>query len=297
MEVSFLFEQFIAYIVHIRNYSPATISGYRSTFRQFIRENKLEGAKLNTINQFTVENWLMEWRINKKWMANTFIWHHKHLNCFYEWMKKKWIVPENFIKSIEKPRLEQRIPRRLSLDQSEKLLQAIRSSRYKYTFEKQKSLAIISLMLFGWLRKSEVLNLKIYNVDMDKSIIHIIQGKWKKDRLVPMCSHLRTILDGYIKERQRLWKTSEFFINPSQQDNQSWQKSIARIIDKLKAKTKLDFSAHSLRHTFATLMLEWWCDIYTLSKIMWHSKITTTTIYLTCSEKLLLSSIEKHPLN
>lgn len=58
-----------------------------------------------------------------------------------------------------------------------------------------------------------------------------------------------------------------------------------------------DFSPHTLRHTFATLMLEGNCDIYTLSRLMGHSKITTTTIYLSSSARLMASSVERHPLN
>lgn len=295
MEISFLFEQYVAYMTHIKDYSPSTIRWYRSTFLQFKKTLNVEN--IHCINQFTVENWLMDGRIKNMWLPSTFISHHKHLNCFFEWMKKKGSIPDNFIKDIEKPRLEQRIPRRLSLEQADVLLRAIYTIRWTYKFEKQKNLAIIALMLFAWLRKSEVLKLKTHNINMDTSIIHIVQAKWKKDRLVPMCSRLQTIIKEYLLERDRLDKSTDFLINPSQWDSYTWPKAIDRLIKRLREKTKLDFSAHALRHTFATLMLEWWCDIYTLSKMMWHSKINTTTIYLSCSEKSLLQSIEKHPLN
>lgn len=295
MEVSFLFEQFIAYITHMRWYTPATVLWYQHTFKAIQKDINM--TSIHGVNQFTIENWLMDGRIRKKWMPNTFIFHHKHLNCFFEWMKKKWIIERNFVKEIEKPRLEQRLPRRLSKDNSELLIQTTRSFRYTYKFEKYKNVAIIAIMLLWWLRKSEVLNLKTYNIDMDKCIMHVIQGKGKKDRIVPMCSRLHTILADYFNERKRLDKTTEFLITPAQNDRWSWVKAVDRLILKLKKKTWLDFSAHTLRHSFATLMLEWWCDIYALSKILGHSKITTTTIYLACSEKSLLQSIEKHPLN
>lgn len=74
-------------------------------------------------------------------------------------------------------------------------------------------------------------------------------------------------------------------------------RGMTKLITRLKAKAKLDFSAHTLRHSFATLMLEGGCDIYTLSKIMGHSKITTTTIYLQCSQAQMSKSIEMHSLN
>lgn len=295
MEISFLFEQYIAYITHMRWYTPATINGYRDTFKAIQKDIPMRSV--HEISQFTIENWLMDGRIRKKWMPNTFICHHKRLNCFFEWLKKKGVIEKNFVKEIEKPRLEQRLPRRLSKDNAEILIQATRSFRYTYKFEKCKNVAIIAIMLLWGLRKSEVLNLKTHDIDMDKCIIHVIQWKWKKDRIVPMCSRLHTILWEYFSERKRLEKTTEFLITPSQNDRWSGVKSVDRLILRLKKKTGLDFSAHTLRHSFATLMLEGGCDIYALSKMMGHSKITTTTIYLACSEKSLLQSIEKHPLN
>ncbi|MBI5754552.1 site-specific integrase [Candidatus Peregrinibacteria bacterium] len=74
-------------------------------------------------------------------------------------------------------------------------------------------------------------------------------------------------------------------------------KGIQRLVERLRKRSGINFSAHTLRHAFARLMLEGGCDIYTLSKIMGHSKITTTTIYLACSNQQMSKSIEMHSLN
>ncbi|MEO0687498.1 MAG: tyrosine-type recombinase/integrase, partial [Cyanobacteria bacterium J06649_11] len=75
------------------------------------------------------------------------------------------------------------------------------------------------------------------------------------------------------------------------------EKGIQLLIAKLRKATGLSFSAHTLRHSFATLMLEGGCDIYTLSNLMGHSKISTTTIYLQCNNYHKKRAIEKHILN
>lgn len=72
---------------------------------------------------------------------------------------------------------------------------------------------------------------------------------------------------------------------------------IKLLVGRIRQKTNINFSAHTLRHGFARLMLEGGCDIYTLSKIMGHSKITTTTIYLSCSTQQMSKAIELHALN
>ena len=72
--------------------------------------------------------------------------------------------------------------------------------------------------------------------------------------------------------------------------------TIKDLIQKIRARSGIYFSAHVLRHTFATLMLEGGCDIYSLSKMMGHSEIQTTTIYLSASTVHLHKQIHKHPL-
>jgi site-specific recombinase XerD len=73
--------------------------------------------------------------------------------------------------------------------------------------------------------------------------------------------------------------------------------SLKRLVAKIRNATGMSFTIHKLRHTFATLMLEGGCDIYSLSKMMGHSDIKTTTIYLAASAEHLRAQMVKHPLN
>lgn len=115
--------------------------------------------------------------------------------------------------------------------------------------------------------------------------------------MVPISTRLGAFLKQYIQDRQRLGKQCESFFTTAQYDHPLPGKSVDRLTRRLREKLGLHFTAHSLRHTFATLMLEGGCDIYTLARLLGHSKITTTTIYLTCTARMMASSVEKHPLN
>ena len=135
------------------------------------------------------------------------------------------------------------------------------------------------------------------DVDLSRMVVTVIQGKGKKDRIVPISTRLALVLREYLKDRERLQKRSENFFVTAQKDRPMGTQCIDNLVEKLRNKTGIKFTPHSLRHTFATLMLEGGCDLYTLSRMMGHSKITTTTVYLACTPKMMMSSIERHPLN
>ncbi|MDD2891493.1 MAG: tyrosine-type recombinase/integrase [Candidatus Gracilibacteria bacterium] len=252
---------------------------------------------LRDLTKNRIEDWLIEGRLTRNWKASTYIDYHKRFGTFLTWLSKRGKVEGNFMKEIDLPRLERTIPKGLTFDQAEVLIQTCRRMRYKYRFEQIRNYTVLNTLLFTGMRKSEIANLYCDDVNMQNLTIHVIQGKGKKDRVLPISSKLAAILKEYIIERKRLNRQCEKFFLQSQFDKPMGTESVDRIVERLRKKTKIYFTAHSLRHSFATLMLESGCDIYTLSKMMGHSKITTTTIYLACSAKQMMSSIEKHPLN
>ncbi|EKE26536.1 MAG: Site-specific recombinase, phage integrase family/ribosomal subunit interface protein [uncultured bacterium (gcode 4)] len=294
-EMATLIKQYLVYLEFVQNYTKVTVSWIKSSLNYFMNDNKI--WYIYEINRNLVEEWLLNWRVYKKWKPSTYVYHHKHLNWFYKWLEKKGIVEENFIKDIEKPKLENTLPKWLKKEEAELILMSIKRLKYTYKYETTRNYTVIATMLLTWLRRFEILNLHINDIQLNEMYINVVQGKWRKDRIVPISTRLSVIFHDYIKERERLNKKCEHFFTTSQYDKPMGVRCIDVLVKKLRQKTKIDFSSHSLRHTFATLMLEWGCDIYTLSKMMWHSKITTTTIYLACSPKQMLKSIEKHPLN
>jgi site-specific recombinase XerD len=147
------------------------------------------------------------------------------------------------------------------------------------------------------IRKNELLNLKYTDVDVENMSIFIRQGKGSKDRIVPINYRLAEALQKYIVVRKKAFKTCPEFFTSYTYDMGFTESGMKRLIEKIVITSDVKFTFHKLRHTFATLMLEGGCDIYSLSKMMGHSDIKTTTIYLAASVQHLREQILKHPLN
>lgn len=97
------------------------------------------------------------------------------MNTFITWLVKRGKVEANFMKGIDLPRLEHHLPKGLSLEQAELLIQACKRMRCKYKFEHTRNNAILNLLLFTGMRKGEVANLYYEDVNINNFTIHIIQ--------------------------------------------------------------------------------------------------------------------------
>lgn len=290
-----LAERYVQYCSIIRNYAPSTIRNYRTILMRFLDETGIES--FDGLNRHNFEDWFFKGRLERKWSAATFRHMHKHLNTFMKWLVKESYLENNALEGLEKPKLEQRIPRTLTREQAMLVLDASYHYPYAYTFERYRNRALVGVMLLAGLRRGEALDLKLNDLSIENRSIFIRQGKGAKDRVVPMNQKLCAILQDYVRDRKRLNKRCIYLFAAVQGDEKLERRAVVNLIQKLKQTTKLSFSAHTLRHAFARLMLEGGCDIYTLSKIMGHSKITTTTIYLSCSSQQMNKSIEMHALN
>jgi site-specific recombinase XerD len=157
--------------------------------------------------------------------------------------------------------------------------------------------ALFSTFVHAGLRRSELIHLQYSDVDLENNALFVRQGKGAKDRMIPISYVLAETLHRYIEERKKLNYMSPRFFVSSKKDQGLSLDGLKHLIDQVCRITGFKFSSHKLRHTFATLMLEGGCDIYSLSKMMGHSDIKTTTIYLSASIEHLRTQIDKHPLN
>ncbi len=295
MDIQILEQKFYEHSIFIRGYSKATVRRYKYTIGFYCR---FTGIK--NINEVTVENvraLFLYGRTVRKWKTNTYLVFFKSLLVFFRWCVKQGVLNKNPVEEIETPKLEKYLPPKLTKQDSLRLLETIHNYPYDYPFLRYRNYAILSTFIFAGLRKQELLNLKYADVDIENLTIFVRQGKGAKDRIIPMSYTLAQSLKQYLEHRKRLKKTCAGFFTSLNRNHGFTDSGLKRIVEQIQTASGITFTVHKLRHTFATLMLEGGCDIYSLSRMMGHSDIKTTTIYLAASAEHLRSQITKHPLN
>jgi len=136
----------------------------------------------------------------------------------------------------------------------------------------------LTLIYSAGLRSQEAINLKLSDIDFERKTIHIRQSKYKKDRIVPLSGYIAKGLRKYISaERPHIW-----LFNGKEPDGRYSVKGLSWIIRENLKKTdiKKDVSLHSLRHSYATHLLEDGVDIVTIKELLGHAHIATTMLYL-----------------
>jgi len=295
MDILTVRDSFCAYSTSIRGYSPDTIKRYRAAIG--VLRSYGEVTRLGECTEEKVREFFYRGRAERHWAASTFETYHRSLKVFFRWCVKQKFLAANPTKDIELPKAVKSLPLRLTEQESLRLLEVVLNYPWPYRFQRYRNHAIMATLLYAGLRKSELLRLQLVELDFENQSIFVRQGKGAKDRMVPMSPTLAPMLRRYLQERTRLGKTCPEVFASLNRDMGLTTEGLKRVVTDVRRITGLHFGVHGLRHTFATLMLEGGCDLFSLSKMMGHSDIKTTTIYLAASAAHLRAQMMKHPLN
>lgn len=295
MSIAILLEDFCEHSIHFRGVSQQTAKRYREHIIYFYQYSEINQA--NQINRKTALQFFLYGRRDRNWKPRTFRTYYMSLLVFFRWCVKEGYLEENPIEGMELPQIERSLPKGLNQQKAMQLLEVVYNMPYEKIFQKYRNHAIFSMFLFAGLRKSELLNLNYGDVDIQHLTIFIRRGKGAKDRIVPMSQTLADILKAYVKQRKEEKTLCLKFFVSSKHNTAFTVHGLKHLTLKIKKVSGIKFTIHQLRHTFATFMIEGGCDIYSLSKMLGHSDIKTTTIYLSASAEHLRTQMTKHPLN
>lgn len=279
----------------MRGYSKKTIQKYQYSIRTYCRI-----AKVETIAEVTTDNvraMFFHGRVERHWKASTFLAIHQSLLVFFRWCQKEGWLTVNPVEDVENPKLNKPVPAALTEQEALKLLEIVYNYPYDYKFVRYRNHAVFATFLLAGLRLNELLSLKYADVDIENLSILVRQGKGGKERYVPMSYTLANILKRYVSERKRLQKTCPEFFTSSNRNCGFTESGLRHFIKLVQKRCSIKVGIHKLRHTFATLMSDNGCDLVSLSRMLGHSDIKTTLIYVHSSAKQFRTQITKHPLN
>lgn len=293
-ELPSLFGRFYEYSLVFKGNSPDTIRWLKFNLNSFQRASGIQLVK--DIRQQNIEAWIIEKKLEKNWSPRSIRHGLLSMRLFLDWCKNSGLIESNCARKIPFPKIPKLLPKHLSKEEATSLLEWTEHFKFDYKFERHRALAIIAMFIFTGIRLSELRNLKISEVDIPNRTLFVKSGKGDKDRVIPLNYKLISVLEKYLADRKRMKKCCPYFFTAMRQDSQMGDLVVKRLVIRLREKSGIYFYPHLLRHTFATLMLEGGCDLFSLSKMMRHSDIKTTTIYLSATTGHLQEQIGKHPL-
>ena len=295
MPITFLLEEFCSYSQHLKGHSQQTIIRYRENISFYCSYSGVTTA--TDINQKNVLQFFLFGRKERRWRARTFRTYYMSLHVFFAWCVKHGYLEYDYTETIDLPKLEQTERSGLSQSKAERLLEFAFNYPYETEFLRHRNHAIFSVFIFAGLRKSELINLKVTDVDLEARTLFVRMGKGSKDRMIPINSALAFSLQRYLTERYKKKKSAPYFFVSAKRNSGLTQHGLKHLVDLMKRESGIAFSCHILRHSFARFMLEGGCDIYSLAKLMGHNDIRVTSGYLFASVNQLQSQITKHPLS
>ena len=276
-----------------KKYSGNTIMSYMNDLNKF--DLFLNNKDITKIDKTVIRSFI-ESEKNRKLSDRTISHDLIVIKNFYKYLEKNNSIKNNPSVDIELPKLKKALPHVLSLDEVDKILDIELKDKYAY-----RNKAMLELMYSSGLRISELVNLKIQDIDLEEDIVRVT-GKGSKMRIVPIGDYAIYYLNLYINEYRSLLmksKVSDYLFLNSRGDRISRQAMFKIIKQIIRDKNiKKDVSPHTLRHSFASHMLENGADLRSIQELLGHSDISTTQIYTHISNKKIKENYEEsHPHN
>jgi len=267
--------------------SKNTVSSYKNdilSFSKWLKKNninfiKITSSDVNLYISYLFTSGLKSTSINRK------ISSIKH---FYLFLLKRKIIKTSPLDEITAPKQENYLPVSISEDEVEKILS---SPDLNIKIERRDK-AMIEILYATGMRISELVNLKLTDIDINRSVIKVF-GKGSKERLVPFGEEAAEALDIYLKDREKYNCKDVFLSNRGSKITRGafWQRIKIYIA---RENLKPSISPHSLRHAFATHLLNRGADLRSVQMLLGHSDLSTTQIYTHIAKKRLGEILKKH---
>lgn len=278
-------EAFIDYLKVEKGLAPNSIAAYTRDLKKYTRYLKKEGlSDPKDITRNNIADFLFYLR--KKISPISISRILSAVKSFHKFLLREKISGQDPADLIETPRLEKKIPGFLTLDEVSAILKAPNLKKTQGIRDR----AILELMYATGLRVSELVKLKLLDLNLDIGFVKC-KGKGSKERIVPLGQVAGRFLRKYLQEaRAKLLKGSEsLYIFLAQGGRPISRQSVWKMSKAMvkKCRIKKDVSPHTLRHSFATHLLERGADLRSVQEMLGHSSITTTQIYTHVNQRRL----------
>ena len=282
--------EFLKYLKEEKNYSDLTIIDYYEDLKEFLETVNKDVVLVEKSDIKKYLNKLFE-RDNKSYTISRKI---SSLKSFYKYLNLKGIMNYNPMSNIKYPKKEKLLPKFIQYNELEELLKVSKDGQFG-----DRNNLIIELLYDTGVRVSELVNIKLSDIDFDNKKIRIM-GKGSYERFAFFGENGYIALKKYINglRIQLLDNKQSDYLILNKNGVKITPRGVAKIIDGLIENTsiKLKISPHTLRHTFATHLLDNGCDIRSVQEMLGHKNINSTQVYThVTSERLKEVYFRSHP--
>ena len=279
------------YLLYEKKYPLNTVNSYISDISFFLSYISSMNKKVTDVDKNIVRNYL-KILSDLKYNNSTIARKLSSLRSYFTYLLANKKIKNNIFNLINNPKKEKKLPNFLTYQEFEDLIFSIDNNDI---YAKRNKL-ILELLLASGLRVSELVNIKLEDIDINNKSIRVV-GKGSKERIVYFNLHTETSLKDYLyKSRSKLLKNKKsnyLFIN--NKSTKLTREGVFEIINKIatKANIKHHLSPHVLRHTFATFLLNEGADIRSVQTLLGHESLSTTQIYTHITSDALKSEYLK----
>lgn len=272
--------EYIEYLYVERGLSGNTEQAYRrdlTSFIGFLDKNRINN--FDDISRSIINSYIRDMRTTG--LAPTSITRKiASLRGWFKWMMAQEMINHDPTVSLEQPKLSRHLPKVLTMNEIDSILSQNLSGLERAIFE---------LLYASGLRVSELVNLNLSNVSLDQNYVRCF-GKGSKERLVPIGDQAKLAIKMYLRERNLIiqknsLKTTILFLGESGQN--ITRQEVYCIIKNLGKYVNKHITPHTVRHSFATHMLENGADLRVVQELLGHSDVSTTQLYTHVSKKRL----------
>jgi integrase/recombinase XerC len=293
--------EFLQHLKYERNVSPHTYRNYASDLEQFkdhlLKIEKREDVPLDVIDRLTIREWMASLHADHK--KTSVARKLASLRTFFQFLVREGKLESNPAKLVATPKIERKLPNHLSLADAVRFIETPDTT----TDLGRRDRAILEFLYATGIRVGELVGIDIADVDLREKMVRVT-GKRKKQRIVPFGDPAREALVVYLEETRGTFlnncpavdRSNALFLN--YQGTRITTRSVGRTIDKyIKLCADIhDISPHSLRHTFATHLLDQGADLRDIQELLGHARLSTTQIYTQVSMEKMIEVYDKaHP--
>ena len=293
--MEYLLDQFLNYLVVERGLSPNTLDSYSRDLIKYLEYLSTKDIKdINKTSDLTVISFIAT--LKKEGLSNRSIARNlSSIKMFYKFLTEDHHIKNNPTLNIETPKRESKLPQVLNMEEVESLLQ----TPDRNTPLGLRDAAFLELLYATGLRVSEIISLPLNNINLEAGYL-IAYGKGSKERLVPIGEVAQNLIKKYLeKARPILLKNKQNnYLFTTRSNKSMTRQGFWKLIKKyaLAADIKKNITPHTLRHSFASHLLERGADLRSVQMMLGHEDISSTQIYThVTTERLKKIHNQYHP--